>query len=218
LFTPGIVITLICLAVFLFLTFGWQNVGAAYVLRGLVRGDAVFVWSDFFYAIKRNFKQAFFMGLFDAACIVILVVDFIFFHQRTGSYGLDVMYFVIFTLIVLYIIMRFYLYQLLITFDLSNFKILKNALIFTVLGIKRNILALIGIILLLVLHIALIILLLPLGITVPIVLPLVYAIAVLGFMQTYASYPVIDRYMIAPYMQESPTVEGAFEEEFVDEN
>ena len=46
----------------LVLTYGWQKVGSIYVMRGLVRGDSVFVFSDYFYAIKKNFKQGFALG------------------------------------------------------------------------------------------------------------------------------------------------------------
>lgn len=187
------------LVLFLAITWGWQNVGATYVLRGLVRGDAVFVFSDFFYAIKRNFKQAFFMGLIDFIICAVLAVDFIFFYQQTGGFGLDFMYFMIFALIIIYFIMRFYLYHLLVTFDLKNFKILKNALIFSVLGIKRNILAFLGIALLVVIHGALIMVLVPLGDSLSIVIPMIYLLAATAFMAAYAAYPVIDKYMIKPY-------------------
>lgn len=191
---------MIGLIAFLGITWGWQNVGATYVLRGLVRGDAVFVFSDFFYAIKRNFKQAFFMGLIDFIICAILAVDFIYFNPITGgSFGIDIMYFMIIALIIIYVIMRFYIYHLLVTFDLKNFKILKNALIFSILGIKRNILALLGILLLTVLHIVLIILLIPVGISLSIVIPMIYIFAATAFMGAYAAYPVIDKYMIKPY-------------------
>ena len=110
--------------------------------------------------------------------------------------------------------MRFYLYQLLITFELKNFKILKNALIFSILGIKRNIMALLGFVLLLALHIFLIILFLPIGISIPLVLPFVYILALFGFISTYAAYPIIDRYMIQPYeaSQKSLAAESDAEE------
>ncbi len=192
-------IVIICMLVFLAVTFGWQNAGSAYVLRGLFRGDAVFVFSDYFYAIKRNFKQAFLTGLIDFICCLVLVIDFVYFYFRTGSFGADFMYFAIFAIALIYIIMRFYLYNLMITFDLSFFKILKNALIFSILGIKRNIMALLGIILLLALHIGLIFLTLPLGVSIFLIIPLVYILAIIGFIATYAAYPIIERYMITPY-------------------
>ncbi len=198
-FSPTIMIILVVLLAFVVITYGWQNVGAAYVLRGLFRGDPVFVFTDFFHGIKRNFKQAFFMGIIDSVFTGVLIADFMFFYNRTGSFGLDFMYFTIFALVLIYIVMKFYIYQLLITFKLSNFKILKNALIFTVLGIKRNIMAILGIVLVIAINVLLIVLLIPYGISIPLVLPFVYIMSLLGFITTYAAYPVIDKYMIEPY-------------------
>lgn len=199
-FSPFMNVLIIVMVLFLAITFGWQQAGATYVLRGLFRGDAVFVFSDYFYAIKRNFKQAFFMGLFDFICCAVLIIDFFYFRSLTGtSFGFDFMFFTIFAISIIYIIMRFYTYTLMITFDLSTLKILKNSLIFTVLGIKRNILALLGIALLIIIHLLLIWFLLPVGITIPIILPFVYIMAILGFMAIYASYPIIDKHMIEPY-------------------
>lgn len=199
-YTPVMMIVMIVMFLFLALTFGWQNVGAAYALRGLVRGDPVFVLSDYFYAIRRNFKQAFFLGLVDFACVVILIVDFLALSPQTGSsFGVNVMYFMILAFIILYLVMRFYLYQLLVTFDLSNFKIFKNALIFTILGIKRNALAVVGIALLIGLHLAAIFISMAYGLSIFLILPFIYLLGYLAFIGAYAAYPIIDRYMIAPY-------------------
>lgn len=211
-FTPVMIIVTICMLLFLAITYGWQNVGAAYVLRGLFRGDAVFVFSDFFYGIKKNFKQAFFLGILDFLFTVVLIIDIMFFSGQSGGMS-TIMYGVIFAMIILYITMRFYMYQLLITFDLSNFKILKNSLIFTALGIKRNVMAFLGLILLFALQIGLIILALLYGLSVFMVLPFVYIMSVVGFIATYAAYPVIDKYMIAPYVSENtePTEESSEE-------
>lgn len=206
--SPMMNVVIIVMVLFLLVTWGWQNVGSAYVLRGLFRGDAVFVFSDYFYAIKRNLKQGFLLGLIDFICSAVLIIDFIFFYYRTGSFGTDFMYIMIFALGIIYLVMRFYLYQMLITFDLKNFKIIKNALIFAVLGIKRNVMALLGIILLLVIHLALIILLIPMGISIPLILPFVYILAIFGFIATYAAYPIIDRYMIAPYQEKEQEKES----------
>ena len=40
----------------------------------------------------------------------------------------------------------------------------------------------------------------PLGIAIPLILPLLYYLAVTTFTCAYAAYPIIDRYMIAPYI------------------
>lgn len=201
-FSPAVNITIICLAVVMAITWGWQNIGATYVLRGLVRGEPVFIFSDFFYAIKKNLKQGFFLGLIDFVISGVLIIDFFFFYQQTGSFKLDFMYFATLALMFVWFVMRFYIYNLLITFDIKNFKLIKNAFIFTILGIGRNILAFFGILILAIFHIILVIMLIPMGISIPIVLPFFYILAATAFMACYAAYPIIDRYMIAPYATE----------------
>lgn len=201
LFTTGTYIGMgICIA-FTVITFGWQNVGAAYIVRNMVRGEPVFIWSDYFYAIKRNLKQGFFLGLIDAVAIFTLGFDIVYFWGRTGSFTLDFGFFVTIALIIIYFLMRFYIYLMLVTFDLSIYKILKNALIFSMLGFKRNIMGVLGIALITGLHIMLLFLLISTPLSgLPIILPFLWYMAAVTFTAAYAAYPVIDKYMIAPYI------------------
>ncbi|MBQ7335699.1 MAG: hypothetical protein IJW92_04440 [Clostridia bacterium] len=194
----------ICI-VFLAVTFGWQNIGVTYILRSMVRGEPVFLWSDYFYAIKRNLKPAFFLGLLDFAAIVLLGFDIMYFWNQTGSFWLDVGFYGICALIILYFFMRFYLYLMLVTFDLSIRKLLKNALIFTMLGIKRNLMAVLGVVCITAFNIVLFPLfaMTPFGIAIPLILPFLYYFAVTAFTCAYAAYPIIDRYMIAPYVNKN---------------
>ena len=186
-------------------TWGWQQVGATYNLRSMVRHEPVYLWSDYFYAIKKNWKQALAVGILDFLFLFLLVFDYLYFYMITGSFAIDFMFFIIFALIILYSIMRFYLYLLLITFDLKTLKLFKNALIFSVLGIKRNLMALLGIVLMVVLNGLLILGGLSIGLATPILLPFFYLLGFSGFMATYAAYPVIKKYMIDPYVeQQSP--------------
>ncbi len=195
---------LLGLGLFLLLTWGLQNVGAAYVLRGLFRGDAVFVFSDYFYGIRKNWKQALLLGTLDFAVIAILIIDYIaLFRGISIGFG-DIMIGVVFAIGIIYFFMRFYIYQLMITFEMKWTKILKNALIFTVLGIKRNLLAAIGIVLMIGLNLLLVLLLLPI-MTIPLFLPCFYLFSFSGFMSVYAAYPIIDRYLIKPYEEAHPT-------------
>jgi len=203
---------------FLVITFGWQNVGAAYIVRNMVRGEPVFIWSDYFYAIKRNLKQGFFLGLIDAVVIFTLGFDIAYFWGRGGTFTLDFGFYVTIALIIIYFLMRFYIYLLLVTFDLSIYKILKNALIFSMLGFKRNIMGVLGIALITGLHIALLLLLIATPLSgLPIILPFLWYMAAVTFTAAYAAYPVIDRYMIAPYInqadEEEETLEETVEEE-----
>lgn len=185
----------------LVITFGWQNAGATYILRSMVRGEPVFLISDYFYAVKRNLKQGLLMGILDCAAIFLLVFDFMYFSGMLSSFWTDVCYFVIIAIGILYFFMRFYIYLMMITFELPIRKILKNALIFTVLGIKRNLMGLLGIVLITAIQILLfaVFAMTPLSIAIPLMLMLLYFIAVNAFTAAYAAYPIIDRYMIEPY-------------------
>lgn len=193
----GIAVSLLFLAV----TFGWQNVGVTYILRSMVRGEPVFLFSDYFYAVRRNFKQGFWMGLIDFAALFLLLFDLNYFMQTSSTFWNNVGFYAICLIAVLYFFMRFYIYLMMVTFDLSIRKILKNALIFTLLGIKRNLMAVLGIVLITAINIILFPLfaITPLGIAIPLILPFLYYLAVNSFTCAYAAYPIIDRYMIEPY-------------------
>ena len=193
------------LILFHLVTYGWQKAATTYILRNLVRGDGVFMFSDYFYAIRRNMKQGFVMGLIDSAAIFALVFDFMYFYNTPAtSFANSVMYVAIFALFLIYGVMRFYTYLMLVTFNMKLGKIFKNALIFTVMGIKRNFMALLGILLLVGISVVAIIFLVPLKLAVVIIIPALCLLAFCGFMYTYAAYPVIQKYMIDPVKKPAP--------------
>ena len=187
-------------------TFGLQQVGTIYIMRNLARGDGVFIVSDYFYAIKRDWKRGMALGVLDCVIFGLLGFDFIYFLGAAPTGLTNFMYAAIVALLILYSIMRFYIYLLLVTFDMKIFKILKHALIFTALGIKRNLMACIGIVVLVAIAVALAIFTMPLKLYVFIILPFLYVPALCTFMYTYAAYPVIKKYMIDP-VPSKPAVE-----------
>ncbi len=197
------------LILFQLITYGWQRTGTTYILRNLARGDGVFMISDYFYAIRRNLKQGFIMGLIDCAAVFALVFDIIYFSSSPTTGANNFMYITILALILIYGIMRFYTYLMMVTFDMKLGKIFKNALIFTVLGIKRNIMAGLGILSLTAIFVALIVFL---GRIVPafFILPFLCLLGFCGFMYTFAAYPVIQKYMIDP-VQKPKKVEDVVE-------
>lgn len=205
-------IVAIVLVLFTVVTWGWQNVGATYNLRSLVRREGCFLFSDYFYAIRRNLKQGFLFGLIDFFAIAVLFYDLWYFGTLAENFFHGVMYMVMLVLLVVYMTMRFYIYHMMITFDLSIFKLLKNAFIFALLGVKRNILALLGIAIILGVNIAILIPSLSVGFVIPIVLFFFYFPALSGFMGAYAAFPNIQRYMIDPYQTEGEAEEAPVDE------
>jgi uncharacterized membrane protein YesL len=171
------------------LLFGICNVAYTYYMREMIRGNPVFLFSDFKYAVKKNLKQGFVMGLIDILILGVLIFDFA--NMPSNS----IMYFLILGVAVIYFIMRFYLYLMLITFDMKITKMFKNALIFVVLGLKRNVLAILWLIAMMALNFAIFVLYMPLGIA----LPILYFFSFSTFTTAYAAYPVIKQYMIDPY-------------------
>ena len=76
-------------------------------------------------------------------------------------------------------------------------KLFKNALILSVVGIKRNICALIGTLLILVFNYMLMIIYFPLGI----ILPFTITLSAIMFISQYCSFPNIKKFMIDPYYE-----------------
>ena len=176
---------------------GWINVGAAFCTRGMFRGDPVFIWSDFTYAIKRNLWQGLFVGLLDFACIAVLIFDFIYFSSVGGTFVLDFFYFASFGVCLVFMFMRYYVYTMLVTFDIKFRKLLKNSLIFSVLGIKRNLMTLLAIFLVVAVNALIALALWPFGLEgVAIILPAIYLLPTIALFKTYGAYPVIEKYMI----------------------
>lgn len=202
---PVLSLSVILLIVFFILLFGSLfgifNVAVTYYMREMIRGNPVFLFSDFKYAVKKNWKQGMIFGWIDTIILGVLAFDFANMPEN------GILYFIILGVAILYFIMRFYLYLMLITFDIKISKMFKNALIFVVLGIKRNLLAILWIIVMLGLNVLIFILNMPLGIA----LPILYFLSFSTFTTAYAAYPVIKRYMIDPYENENPS-EAAEEE------
>lgn len=191
------------------LTFGLTNIGTTYILRNLIKGDPVFVWHDFWYAIKRNLRQGIIMGIIDLFVMLLVVYDVAFFYFNMGAFVGSMMFFAAIFLGFVYFVMRFYIYNLIITFDLSLPKIIKNSFIFSAIGLKRNLVALLGILVIAFLDYYLLIVLLPLGIMLPIIVLYGYC----AYIACYAAWPKIKEIMVDPYVDPNKTEEEGGEEE-----
>ncbi len=185
-------------------TFGLVNVGTAYILRNIASGEPVFVWSDFWYAVKRNYKQALPFGIIDLIICSILFMNIYLTMTGTSDFLVSIMFWCSVVISILYFFMRYYIYVQMVTFKLTVLKILKNSLIFALLGFKRNILAFLGIILGIILEF--VFLFGTGGILVPfaVAAPLALLFSLFAYMKVYAAYFKIKEIMIDPYYEEHP--------------
>lgn len=195
------------------LTFGLVNVGTAYILRNMVSGEPIFLWTDFWYAVKRNWKQAIPFGIIDALISVILASNIYSLVTGTSDFFASMLFWSNVVLAIVYFFMRFYVYIQMVTFKLSIFKIFKNSLIFALLGFKRNILAFLGIIALIVVEIMLMFGLGGILVPLAVAAPLAILFSTFAFMKVYAAYFKIKEHMIDPYIAEHPELQPQDDEE-----
>ncbi len=188
-------------------TFGIVNVGTAYILRNIAKGEPVFVWSDFWYAVKRNWRQALPFGIIDIAINAILISNiYILATRGIANFFESVMFWSSVIIFLLYFIMRYYMYVQMVTFKLKILKIFKNSLIFALLGIKRNIVAFLGILFGILLEIAFIFAFKGILISFGVGLPLLILFSTFAYMKVFAAYFKIKEIMIDPYQEEHPEV------------
>lgn len=191
------------LALLVIFTFGLTMVGTTYIVRNIVKGEPIFFMHDFWYAIKRNLRQGIIFGIIDLALIFLIYWDIIFFaaNASVGGYLTSLMFYFVIAIAIIYFNMRYYIYVLMITFNLSLYKLLKNSLIFSFVGLKRNFVGTVGIILLAACSYSLLMIFPPLGA----ILPFIITLAIGQFIGIYTSWPNIYKIMIEPYEEEDTT-------------
>ena len=189
--TPTIVC--FCLGFLILFTWGFTKVGTTYIYRNMMSGEPVFPLSDAKYIVKRNIKQSLLLGIFDMIMILIFVYNISFLMMNYNADTLNsFMLFLTVAMAVIYLFARPYAFIMVFTFDLKLRKIIKNALYFTILGIKRNFVSLIGMICLVALNYLIFTLFMPIGA----LLPFVITLSICDFMAVYAAYPNIIKYMM----------------------
>ena len=182
------------LTLLVFFTFGLVNLASIYVMRNIVKGDPSMFLSDVKYAIKRNWKQGMLLGILDLLFICIIIYDLLIFRLSTGSFY-SFLFGIMVVVAMLYSMMRYYMYIMLVTFDLSLWKIIKTAFIVSMLGFKRNIVAFLASLAIWALDYLLLNVFFPLGV----ILPVMFLVSLTGFMGVYAAYPKVKEIMIDPY-------------------
>ncbi len=197
---------LLCLPI---VTNGLAQVGMAYVCRTASRDKHTFVTSDFFDAIKKNWKKALPLGILNTIIFAILVADlyvlYIFWTQNFinkvwGSmiFAASMFFYTAFSFA------KFYQYTLMITFDFKFKTLIKNSWLFATLGIKHNII--IGVVLSLIYFAGFWVIAINPNVGVP--LAMIFCMFILpafrSFLIQFNVFPEIKKYIIDPYYNEHP--------------
>lgn len=196
----GDIVGLILIIVSIFIT-GPATCGFTYVLRNMQRQEHTWILSDFREQFAKNYKQGVVMSIIDVFAAFVLYVAYCFY-----AYSMPVMmngnitisafgqYFII-VITALFIIMHYYIYTMIVTFDMKLKDILKNAVIFSLAKLPLNIfisIILIAAILVSVWYFS-----------IGALCAVIISLALLGFIIVYSVYPTIERSMISSQLLDS---------------
>lgn len=186
--------------------------GLTIVTRNYVREEHAFLFSDFMDAVKNNWKAFFVNGAVCCALYLILNVSIRFYF---GMLSGGAMYFIALCLCTavafLLVSAEYYIPVMVVTFDLKLFQIYKNALIFAIVGLWRNLL--LTVLLAVLLFVLFLTQMTPISLVFGLLFVLILLFSLMMFLINFTVYPLIDRLMIQPYQKK---VEDQAEEESSD--
>lgn len=194
------------------LTFGLGNAGMTFVIRQYVRREPCDLGADFFSTIKKNFKQAIGLGVIDLVIVFVIAYDLVSYGYSGGTFFTQVLLYLTLFLFLLYLLMRPYMYLMIITFDLSIARAIKNAYILAVAGIRRNLFCGFFAALVWIATYIVFCFLPPLGA----LMVFFVTVTLAWLLQIYGAWPVVKKHMIDPYYEEkapaAPSSDPVFED------
>ena len=183
---------------------GLAAVGFANVTRNLARDKHTYGFSDFVETMKANWKQALGAGLLNVLLMTVMIFGAWFYFWGTDliariGLGVCLVAFAMFS------IMKYYIWVLILTFDLPLKAIFRNAFYFVFLNIKNNLL--IGTVCLA--YYALVVFTLvmlphPLTLTLLLLLTIMIFPGFKHLLIQYLVFPSVKKHMIDPYYEEHP--------------
>lgn len=175
---------------------GPATAGATIVLRNYSREEHAFVFSDFKDGMLKNIKQGVIYSTLSAVALVLLVISLRFYSGAMGQSLLSSIPFV-FVMASTFILlsMNLYMYTMIVTFDMPLFQMLKNAVIFSIVGLFTNIFTLIVL--------GALALLMVLFFPLSIFFIVAFVPVLMLFIATFNAYPRIKKFMIDPSLAQN---------------
>ncbi len=194
-----------------FFVVGPCQAGFTYLMRNYSRHEPVFLWMDFRDTALANWKQSLLHSLISGVLFVVLGIAHYFYSQVMAGDLLPMILRIVLTLILAIVaIMQFYIYQMMITFDLKLKDIYKNALLFTFLRLPSNFGVLLICVLLLLVLPLLLVWLMPNAASM-LILVVLYGTILLSFtllLVNYQANRAIMKYMIEPIQAKAKAAEA----------
>jgi uncharacterized membrane protein YesL len=125
---------LLCIGLF---TFGPLTSAFTYILRNYAKQSHVFIFSDFKDKFKENYKQSLLLGMADILFPAVFVTAFNYYIKLGSVFAVIGGGIVLFGAVI-FLMMNFYAYPMIVTFDLKLRHILKNSLLFAIVKFPVN--------------------------------------------------------------------------------
>lgn len=190
-FRLNLIYILFCLPI---VTIGPATAALTAMMRNIYLERPQFIWYDFVSYFKKNFKQAFFVGILDLIAIAVSVITFVQYSKQTEmETSMQVLYLLSIAAQVMFLMMNFYIYPQIVALDLGLGGIIKNSVILIFVNLPAE----------------LIVLALIMGFSALFFyffLPMVFLLplipgAWLVFLSVFCCYPAIQRLIINPYYE-----------------
>lgn len=119
---------------------GPATASMSYIIRRYVKDTHVWIFSDFFEQLKKNFKQGLAVYLINVFVSVALIVAYIFYKFIMRNSLGDILSVVIIITSAFFVMMQMYIYQLMAGFNFKVKDLYKNSLLLTMIKLPWNIL------------------------------------------------------------------------------
>lgn len=171
---------------------GFIMPGLTFLTRYFARQRHVWLVSDFFEQIKLNFKSSCILFIADCLIIYLSYIAYALYGQLALTNSIMLIPMGILTCgLLIYFMMHFYIYPIMITFDLGLKDVLKDSLLLTLAHLPWNLL-----ILLIISVIAFV--LYVINTTIGLVIAAVIGVALINFIVNFMVDPIIDKHLYIP--------------------
>ena len=171
---------------------GFIMPGFTFLSRYFARQRHVWIFSDFFEQIRVNFKKGIILFVIDTVVLYLSIVAYALYGSLAISNNLMFIPLVILTAgLLIYFMMHFYIYPILITFDLDLKDVMKDSLLLTLAHLPLNLLILILIsIIAFFLYVV--------NTTIGLYIAAIIGVALINFIINFMVDPVIDKHLYIP--------------------
>ena len=189
------------------ITTGISSCGLTHVARNTARDKHSFGLSDFFETIKKNWRQALPAGILNMIITIVLVIIFNFYNEsysKTGNIMSLVGLGLSLSMILIFLLMKFYMWTLMITFNLTLKQIYKNSFKFVFINLVNNLLCGISLLAVYAVYVAMYLIPNILVWTIAAAIAVCTLPAFRFLLIQYFVFPSIKKHMIDPYYKEHP--------------